>query len=247
MKNLFYLFFFVFAFQLQAQIINVESLRIKTDTLGWAGKIGLNFSMIQNTKSLVNIGNDTHVQYKTSKSLILLIGQYSLLVSENNNLINKSVLHLRYNYNFTGIIVGEWFLQGQRNAISKIDFRGLLGAGLRLKLKKDEKHKYYFGTTFMYEYEISTSQLTQELFRWSNYFSLSLYPTENVRFISTTYYQPAFSGFSDYRILSQNSLYFIISEHMRFKTSFNYSYDNCPEINVPKTQYSLLSGLVFDL
>jgi hypothetical protein len=247
MKKLIFIVVAFLGMQLQAQIINVESLRIKTDTAGWAGKIGVNFSMIQNTKSLMNIGNNTHIQYKTTKSLILLLGQYSLLVSGDNNLIDKSVLHLRYNYNFTHIFVGECFVQAQRNAISKIDFRGLWGAGLRFKLNKDEKHKYYLGTTFMYEYEISTTKISQKLFRWSNYFSLSLYPSDYIRFVSTSYYQPVFSDFSDYRILSQNSFYFLITRHLSFKSTFNYYFDNRPEPGVPKTQYSLLSGLVYEL
>ena len=245
MKNALIGFIFLLSFSTHAQILNIESFRIKTDTIGWAGKIGLDFSLIKNTKSLTKIGNNTHIQYKTNKSLILLLGQYQLMVSDGTDLIDKAVLHLRYNYNFTRVVIGEWFVQGQRNSISKIDFRGLAGAGLRFKLSKKQQFKYYLGTTAMFEHEETTMQTTQDLWRWSNYFSFSWYPAKTLSLVSTTYYQPAFSDFSDYRIFSQNSLYFLVSMHLSFKTGFNFNFDSTPVAGVPDTQYSLTSGLVY--
>ena len=245
MKKALFILFFVSVYALHAQILNIEAYRIKTDTLGWAGKIALNFSLNKNTISLMNIGNQTHIQYKTSKTLTLLLGQYNLLVSDKNNLIDKSVLHLRYNYYFKPRVIGEWFVQGQRNAVSKIEFRGLAGMGLRLKLSKNNHYKYYLGTTVMFEHEETTLGSTQELWRWSNYFSFSILPNKHISLVSTTYLQPAFSNFSDYRIASQNTLYFILTKHLSFKTAFNYTFDSTPVMNVPKTQYNLISGIVY--
>ncbi len=245
MKKTLFSLVFILVYGVQAQILNIEAYRIKTDTLGWAGKIGLNFSLTKNTKSLINIGNQTHIQYKTPKTLTLLLGQYNLLVSDNNNLIDKTVLHLRYNYYFKPRFIGEWFVQGQRNAVSKIQFRGLAGMGLRFKLSKNDHYRYYLGTTAMFEHEETTLDTTQELWRWSNYFSFTIIPNDHVSLVSTTYYQPAFSDFSDYRIASQNTLYFNISKHLSFKTAFNYTYDSSPVINIPKTQYNLISGVIY--
>ena len=228
-----------------AQILNIESYRIHTDTTGWAGKIGLDFSMIKNTKSLMLIGNTTHVQYKTKKNLFLLLGKYNLLVSDDDNLIDKSILHFRHNYYFTKRTIGEWFVQGQHNAVSKIDFRGLLGAGMRFKLSKNDKFRYYLGTTMMYEHEKTTLGITGDLWRWSNYFSFTLIPVKTMSFVSTTYYQPALSAFDDYRIASQNVFTFLLSKHLNFKTTFNYNFDSSPVEDVPETQYNLSSGIVY--
>jgi len=229
----------------EAQILNIESYRIQTDTSGWAGKIGLDFSMIKNTKSLMIIGNTTHVQYKTNRNLFLLLGKYNLLVSDNDNLIDKSILHFRYNYYFKPRIIGEFFIQGQHNAVSKIDFRGLWGTGMRFKLSNNEKFHYYLGTTMMYEKEKTTQGIITELWRWSNYFSFTWLPLKTMRFTSTTYYQPAWSDFGDYRIASQNVFTFLLSKHLNFKTSFNYNFDSLPVDGVPETQYNLTSGIVY--
>jgi len=229
-----------------AQILNIESYRIHTDTTGWAGKIGLDFSMIKNTKSLMLIGNTTHVQYKTGKNLFLLLGKYNLLlVSGEDNLIDKSILHFRHNYYFTRRVIGEWFIQGQHNAVSKIDFRGLLGTGLRFKLSKNNKYRYYAGTTLMYEKEKTTLGENGDLWRWSNYLSFTLMFTKSMTFVSTTYYQPAIKDFFDYRVASQNVFKFSMTKHLNFKTTFDFNFDSAPVETVPNTQYNLSSGIVY--
>jgi len=246
MKNIILLLILLSTATMSAQILNVENYRIKTDTVGWAGKISLNLSLTENTKSLLIVGNNTHLQYKTAKNLYLFLGQYSLMSSGNSDLINKLVLHFRYNHKFTDRFVGEFFLQGQQNSISKIDVRKLIGTGVRFKLSKNDKMRYYLGTSMMYEIEKSTlSSIESKLWRSSTYFSFSLYPTKTFSIISTTYYQPALADFGDYRISSTNSLYFKISKKLAFKSSFVYNYDAAPVLGIPKTQYNLNSGIVY--
>ena len=247
MKKIIFTALVLWAIQSSAQILNIENYRIKTDTTGWAGKLGLNLSLTKNTRSLIKLGSNVHVQYKTKRSLYLLLGQYHIFVSDGSNLIDKSVGHLRYNYKFTPKVVGELFFQLQRNSVSKIELRSLLGAGMRFKLSKNKKYKYYLGSAFIYEHEKSLGNIIpiSQTFRWSNYFSTSLYPSPTFTFISTTYYQPAITEFSDYRLLSQNSLIFLVSKRISFKTSFNIQYDSSPVPGIPNLQYGLASGLIY--
>ena len=245
MKRFFVLQLFIVNFYGYSQILNVESFRIRTDTTGWAGKIGLDVSLVKNTKTLIKIGGKAHLQYKTNKSLILLMGQYELLSSNESDLIDKSVLHLRYNYKIRTSISLESFVQGQKNSISKIDFRDLLGIGLRFKLSKNENFRYYLGTTSMYEFEKTSLQTEEQHWRWSNYFSFTIIPVNYFSIVSTTYYQPVFSNFSDYRIASQNTLIFKIDKHLSFKTAFNYYFDSTPVLGVPQEQYNLNSGILY--
>jgi len=247
MKKLIIIALFLWSTQLRAQILNIENYRIKTDTIGWAGKLGLDFSLTKNTHSLTKIGSNIHVQYKTKRSLYLLLGQYQIFISDGSNLIDKSIGHLRYNYKFTPKIVGELFLQLQRNSVSKIELRSLLGTGMRFKLSNNKKYRFYLGSAVMYEHEKSLENIipVSQTFRWSNYFSTSLYPTKSFTFISTTYYQPAINQFSDYRLLSQNSLIFSVSKHISFKTSLNIQYDSDPIPGIPNLQYGVASGLIY--
>ena len=97
----------------------------------------------------------------------------------------------------------------------------------------------------MYEQEKTTLQTLEEHWRWSNYFSISILPNDHFSLVSTTYYQPVFSTFSDYRIASQNALIFKIDKHLSFKTAFNYYFDSTPVQGVPKEQYDLNSGILY--
>ncbi len=245
MKNLMVIAFLFCFVGGQGQILNVESFRIKTDTTGWAGQLGLNFSLTKNTKSLTAISSNVHIQYKTMKSLYLIYGNYSLLISDNENLIDNSVFHIRYNYKIDKTWRWELFVQGQKNSISKIDFRGLVGSGVRIKLSDNEKYKYHLGSTVMFEHEIQSDRAVFDLWRWSNYFSFSIKPNDSFSFVSTTYYQPAFENFGDYRISSQNNLITKITKNFAFNTGFNLNYDTSPVAGVPKLQYNLVSGILY--
>ncbi len=63
----------------QAQIVNIESSRIQTDTVGWAGSAGSNLSIEKNTRKIITIGLEAHLQYKTEKDLWLFLGDHNFL------------------------------------------------------------------------------------------------------------------------------------------------------------------------
>ena len=246
-RNLFFSSFLLISLSFNAQILNIENYRIKTDTVGWSGKLGLNLSLTKNTKSLTNIGSNIHVQYKTPKNLYLILSNYNLLVSDNQDLINKAVIHLRHNYKINQTLRSELFFQAQNNSISKIELRTLIGSGLRYKLSKKEKQKFYLGTTLMYEHEKIKDNLEpiSNIFRFSTYFSFSVYLDGNLSWIGTTYYQPAVKNMNDYRIATQTSLTYSFSKRLAFSTKFSLNYDAKPVIGIPKTDYNLSSGIVY--
>lgn len=163
------------------------------------------------------------------------------------NFVNKGVQHLRYNYKLHPKVSFEVFVQNQYNAISKIDYRRLAGAGFRYKLSKSEKYKAYIGSLLIYETE-KTKEATSVLhedWRNSSYLSFSFYFNENIRLISTTYYQLQLYQFSDYRVSHQNAIAIKIFKNLAYKTAFNYTYDAVPVVGIPNISYSLTNGLVY--
>lgn len=239
--------FMLFGLAVHSQILNIENYRIKTDTIGWSGKFGLNFSLTKNTKSLTNIGSNIHVQYKNEKNLYLILSNYNLLVSDKQNLINKAVIHLRHNYKINTALRSEFFLQAQNNSISKIELRTLVGAGLRFKLSKKEMKKLYLGTSIMYEHEKIEKNIepVSDLIRLSTYFSFNIYMEGNLSWIGTIYYQPAFQNFKDYRIATQTSLTYSLTKKIAFSTKFVLNFDAFPVNGIPQTDYNLSSGIVY--
>ncbi|MBV1923975.1 MAG: DUF481 domain-containing protein [Flavobacteriaceae bacterium] len=247
MKILLFTFFFICSSYISsAQILNAESLRKVTDTSGWSGSTSLHFALKRNANDLFTIANDIHIQYKMNKNLVLFKNHIGFLKIEGDNFSNFGISHLRYNYKYTSRMAIEVFVQGQYNKVSKIDFRGLVGAGPRFKLSTSEKYKFYLGTLVMYEQEeLSDGSDIERNARGSCYLSFSLYPTDRLTLVSTTYYQPILTSISDYRISSQSSLLIDIFKNLALKTSYTFTYNATPAIDVPESQYSLTSGITY--
>jgi putative salt-induced outer membrane protein YdiY len=230
-----------------AQILNAESLRKVTDTSGFSGSAGLRLALKRNTKDFVVVSSNVHLQYKMNHNLVLFKNDIEFQKIEGEKLENSGISHLRYNYRFHNRIAWEVFVQAQYNKISLIDFRGLLGTGPRFKLTNSENYKFYLGTLVMYEHEELADGITpiQRDFRGSSYLSFSLYPFENLSFSSTTYYQPKFSDFEDYRISSQSSLLIKVIENLAFSVNYTFMYDTFPAIGIPNSQYDFTTGIAY--
>lgn len=248
MTKLFYILFF-FSCLAQSQVINIETLRKASDSAKWTGSVSLDVSLIKNKNDIFRIANKAHVQYNDNTNLWLFVNDLNFQKIESSSLVNRGTQHLRYNRRLSPRIKWEAFAQAQYDAISNIDFRGLLGTGPRFKLSESVNCKFYLGTLIMYEYEKAANVINdreQNDIRGSAYLSFSMYPTETISIISTSYYQPKIDTFSDYRLSSNTSLLFKIFKDLAFKTNFNYFYDAVPvSADIPKTQFELTNGLLY--
>ncbi len=248
MKKYIYIAILLFPLTLSSQIINVENLRRVTDTTGWSGFARLDLHLIKNRNKIFGVSNRIRVQYKREKHLWLFINDLDFREANSRKLVSKNAQHLRYNYKFHKKMALEAFLQSQENEIAAIRFRGLVGAGLRFKLSKSEKYKLYLGNLIMYEHEKvieSDEKIFNKDWRNSSYFSMSLFPVKNISIASTTYFQPRYDKFSDFRVSSQTTMSFRIIKNLRFATTFTYQYDEFPVLGIPKEQYRLTNGVMY--
>lgn len=227
-----------------AQIINIESSRIQTDTTGWAGSVGSNFSIVKNTRKIITIGLEAHVQFKTEKDLWLLLSDYSFLKLGDEKFVSSSFAHLRYNRKVNPWLRWEAFTQIQANAITQIDYRFLVGTGPRFKILGLDKFRIYAASLIMYEHEKekTTPVVTHNDIRNSSYVSFTIAPNNNFEIVSTTFYQPLLKNFNDARVYNQFTLNFRVSDHFGINTRWNYLYDSKPAGTAPKTNYNFLSG-----
>jgi|SRR5690554_286535 len=247
MKYLFSFLFILSSLTIHSQILNAESLRKVTDTSGFSGSASLDFSIKRDINDYLGLSNSIHLQYKMKKHLVLLKNDIELKNIEGNKFENAGITHLRYNYRFLPKIAWEIFGQAQYNKVSKINFRGLVGTGPRFKLTNSENYKIYLGTLIMYEQEELSDGVTplQREIRGSGYLTLTLSPRDNIRFISTTYYQPLLRNFSDFRLSNQTSLLIDLIKNLALKTSYTFTFDEYPAEGIPNSQYSLTTGVFY--
>ena len=229
------------------QILNAEALRKVTDTSGFSGSASVDFALKRNNNDFFVLGSDIHIQYKMNKHLVLFKNDIDFLKIEEEDFSNSGITHFRHNYRFHPRIAWETFIQGQYNKVSKIDFRALLGMGPRFKLSGSENYKFYAGTLIMFEYEELTDGVTplQRNLRGSTYLSFSLYPTERITVVSTTYFQPLLKNFEDHRISSQSSLVIELFKDFAFKTTYTFVFDKFPAIGIQRSQYDFTSGIAY--
>jgi hypothetical protein len=231
----------------KAQIVNVESARIQSDTTGWLGSVAASLSLTKNTQQVFAAEAGAHLQYKTKKSLYLILANYGFLKSADSKLIDNAFLHFRYNYKINRTIRWEAFTQVQNNLVTKIKSRFLIGTGPRFKIISTKVFRFYAASLLMFEAEKETGvDKLQENLRQSTYASFSIYPSNRIEIISTTFYQPKWGQFSDYRILNQSSLKVKASKKLTLTTNYNYLLDSHPAAGIPETNYNLSTGFEYD-
>jgi hypothetical protein len=234
------------AFMLEAQVVNIERRRISTDTTGWFGSANMSFAGSKTTKSILSLFAGGLLEYKSksNKDLWLLISEFSLISGDKEKFSNTGFAHLRYNRKLNETFRWEFFTQIQYNGLTKIDTRALGGTGVRIKLTQFEQAKFYLGIAWMYEYEELLDPVDFNYDnRLSSYFTFSLFPEESVVFTSTTYVQPKFADFSDYRLTNETNLSLGVTKKLHLNVTFKYNYDVAPPEGVPTSTYYFINGL----
>lgn len=244
------LFLFLYAVPctcIKAQIVNIESARIQSDTTGWLGTLGAAISLTKNTQQVFAAEGNAHLQYKSDKSLYLILANYGFLKTTDKKLIDNAFFHFRYNYKLNRTVRWEAFTQVQNNIITRIKSRFLLGTGPRFKIVSAKVFRFYAASLLMYEVEKEKDlpELHRDM-RSSSYVSFSIYPNDRIEIISTSFYQPRLSEFADYRILNQSSLKVKAGKRLTVSLNYNYLFDSRPAAGIPETNYSLLTGFEYE-
>lgn len=231
-----------------AQLVNIEKARMQSDTTGWMGTAGASVSLVKNVNKVVVADANAHLQYKSKRSLYLILGNYGFLKGAGNTLIDNSFIHLRYNYKVTKVLRWEAFTQLQRNTITYISSRFLLGTGPRFKVVSNKVLRVYAASLMMYEYEKETIQpkASHRDVRSSSYVSFSLTPNEYLELVSTTFFQPRINDWNDFRILNQTSLKAKAAKHLSIAINWNYLNDSKPVAGIPSVNYTFSTGVEYE-
>lgn len=236
----------------QAQVTNVESKRVRTDTVGWTGEANTGFKFVREAGNVFTSNTDARVQYKTKKDLYLILGEYNWSGAIGKSFTNNAYVHLRYNR----ALRPEWlkwevFSQVQFNEVTRIKLRLLNGTGPRFKLLSKEKGVMYLGTLYMFEHskelDIEDEEVVKNEHRFSSYLSYSFFPTEQVSLVSTTYYQPKFNKRSDFRVAHVSEMRVKVLKNLVLSMIYKLNFDTKPAMGIARVTHSFENkiGIVF--
>jgi hypothetical protein len=234
-----------------AQIINVEDRRVKLgDSIAFKGFVDMGFNLYQTDKRLLSGRANIQMEYAYQRHFVLSMTGYNFVQADKTKYLNDGFQHLRYNYELDPEEwVWEAFVQAQYNERTRILFRGLMGTGIRWKLKKYLKQKFYIGVLYMLERnELNKTEVLENNHRLSTYLSFNFKLNSFSKFSSTTYFQPLLNQLYNYRLSSESALVFGLSKKWSFKGTFTMNYDNDPRLpaNFPDLTYSWINGLRYD-
>lgn len=228
------LFIFI-SHTLKAQLVNIESKRMHTDSIRFVVNSDLLFNYTDNNGAyILQIGSNLATQFKTKdlKSIFFLIGNVNLIRSKNEDFQNSWFLHARFNQKLSQLLRLEAFVQNQKNKKLTINQRNLIGVGLRIKLFATPTTIAYVGNSYMYE--IETINLSNQKFfnhRNSSYISLNKsFVKYNLNLTGSFYFQPLYDNISNHRILSQFKAEVPLTKRISLSALYNYSVINFDSI-----------------
>ena len=218
---------FFLSFSVEAQLVNIESKRMHTDSLRFVLNSDLLFNYTDNNgEYILQINSNVTTQFKSKnlKSIYFFIGNVSLIRSKDEDFQNSYFLHARFNQKLTDLFRLEAFVQNQYNENLTISDRNLLGVGLRLKILDKKGTLAYLGNSYIYEVE-SVASSDQKFYnhRNSSYLSLNQnFKKYNLDITGTFYFQPLYDNISNHRILSQFKAQMPLTKRISFSALFGH-------------------------
>ncbi|GAB5408640.1 MAG: hypothetical protein BalsKO_10050 [Balneolaceae bacterium] len=221
---------------------------MKTEQNGLSGSLNVAGSYLDNDEVIYTYSVVSNLQYQSGKNLLLLIGDYKISRSSNTDFQDAAFLHLRFNRTLSNRITAEAFTQIQDDKISLLKYRFLGGLGARIALVQYETIKMNVGIIPMYEFEelLDDASTTHQDIRISHYLNAILNISETTDFYSTTYFQPIYSTWEDYRMHNESRLVVSITESVSLNVTNTFSWDADPPSGAPKKRISLKVGFGLD-
>lgn len=233
-------------------IINIEEIHLGTPADGFSGQINGDVAGAAGNSDKLALATAGRGQWHGGDHTLFIVGEYAYGTSQGRQDTNRAFGHLRHRWQWRPLWASEAFVQASRDSFARLRFRGLVGGGLRLTLSEGQQHATaYVGLGAFFERErlrklLGTNDpLASSLWRGNAYLTLKQRFNEQLRLLSTTFYQPAFAAFGDFRLLEEAALYVKVLDDVDIRLSLQISHDSQPPAGVKATDFIYASGIEF--
>ncbi|WP_455207605.1 DUF481 domain-containing protein [Kaarinaea lacus] len=243
------LFLSVFVSHNAFAIVSMENVHLGKPPEGFSGAFDLSFDADYGNTEERTVSTGIKLQDTKARRINFVIANYEYGESSGSKIKNKSFLHYRHIYQRRMDYALEGFAQLSSNEFTRLNLRALAGGGVRLALGEiTDTRAFLLGLGAFYEREdldVDTTlgeDETSEAVRGNLYLVLKFNFNENVSLVSSTYYQPDFSQFSDFRAIEDLSLVSKLTERLALKIGLDVSHDSQPPPAVERTDASVRIG-----
>lgn len=232
-------------------IVSMEGLHTGTPREGVSGNVELALSNTSGNTDKQDYALGARLQWHQDKitDYLLLRGAYGESAGVKST--ENSFIHVRHIYQFRPRLAAEGYVQAEQDTFARLEFRGLVGGGARYTLfRKEEVGMAFLGLGAYYSQERIDDSFpdggTEDLWRASTYLILKYQATPNTALISSTYYQPAFEGADDYRVLEQAAMKVKLNASLSLIVSADYRLDSEPPVGVEKEDITYTTSFSYE-
>ncbi|MGW8248235.1 MAG: DUF481 domain-containing protein [Acidiferrobacterales bacterium] len=239
-------FSFIFFSSQAFAIINVESMRVQKESDGFSGKLQLDADLASGNTNSQRFSFGNRLQWDSGNKTNFIITSYSYGESSGVRDVNKGFIHLRHIEHINQKWAWESFGQMEQNEFTRLEYRGLIGGGVRHTLRQDDdKSGVYLGLGGFYSTERLDDNTTTSLVRANIYFVIKHKLNDTNRFMSTTYYQPAIDNPDNFRALEQLTYEIAINKKLDLLLSLDITHNSQPPSGVEPTDTGFHTGIKY--
>lgn len=218
--------------------VNTERLRSKKVETGLHGYVEGAMSFQAGNTSLLFGSLGARLELQRGVHNAFIQGSYAVGVKNDETFIHNGFLHARWTAMWHRLVGSELFSQIQFDDILLMHLRALVGAGVRARLVHNRRLWIYLGSGYMLEYEDLSLAATDPHpkttvnHRWTSYLLLRIFFTSWLRLVATTYAQPRFDDFSDFRFLEDLSVVLKVRKWLSLHLNLVFAYDSRPPAEI---------------
>jgi hypothetical protein len=235
---------------LHAQV-DIESLRREGATEGVTGSIGGDLTLKTGNTDLLQTDLRARLDWVRGSSTTLLVGEGGVGLLRNKNFSSSGLIHVRHTRWLGDRVAPEAYAQINYDRPLLLDFRAVVGAGLRLRFDRGDWGDIGAGASIMWEHERldlpagAAHPDGTRRFRNSTFVALRLVGGESLVVTSTAYLQPALDDIGDLRVLENLGVAASITDRLALTVTFDLRYDSGPPDGLAALDTRLKTGLTF--
>ena len=229
--------------------VNIEKIRKEGAGPGLDGAVGLDLKVRSGNVDVWELGLGGQLGLTRPRGVSLLIARGELGWKDGERYSNEGLLHLRHERRGERRARPELFAQIDYDKARRLDFRGLVGGGLRTRLYQREDVQAWWGTSYMLEHErleadgALVTNRTITVHRWNNYLNVRARFDARTRLLLTVYAQPRFDAWNDRRVLADARLVAGLGGPFSLTVSGHGRYDSRPPAAIEALDIKLTTGI----
>jgi len=236
---------------LSAQV-NIESLRREDPPPGLSGSVGGDLTVNTGNIDFVQVRLNARVNRVQGNVTTLFIGDGGIAFLRGSRFASSGLLHFRQTHWLTGWVAPEWYVQWNYDRPQLLDFRGVVGSGLRTDFAREAWGRVGAGTAVMVEHErlnlpdSAAHPARTTTLRNSTFLTFRVAPGEHLVVSSTTYVQPSLKDvFGDMRILENLRVSASVTERLDLTVTLDVRYDSGPPDGIEGLDTRMRTGLTY--